>query len=137
MIAIEASSHTTWGCSRSTLSTTPRTPSARCTFVAAAAAASAANADLIFKAIPVSVLFCRGWGKRLLDGAHDHRELHRQWIFPTIATNNGSQFRVNTDYLHAYAGDMKAEFTGIVYHESACVWQWTGNDTAPLGLSQA
>ncbi|XP_056158624.1 uncharacterized protein LOC130134871 [Syzygium oleosum] len=53
---------------------------------------------------------------------------------PTIATNNGSQFRVNADYLQAYVGDVKAEFTGIVYHESARVWQWTGNDTAPIGL---
>ncbi|KAI6668412.1 hypothetical protein NL676_016111 [Syzygium grande] len=53
---------------------------------------------------------------------------------PTITTNNGSQFRVNADYLQAYVGDVKAEFTGIVYHESARVWQWTGNDTAPIGL---
>ncbi|KAI6667966.1 hypothetical protein NL676_007021 [Syzygium grande] len=61
-------------------------------------------------------------------------DLPRQRIFPTIATNNGSQFRVNADYLQAYVGDVKAEFTGIVYHESARVWQWTGNDTAPIGL---
>jgi len=53
---------------------------------------------------------------------------------PTIATNNGNQFRVDADYLQAYVGDVKAEFTGIVYHESARVWQWTGSDTAPIGL---
>ncbi|KAF8012805.1 hypothetical protein BT93_I0841 [Corymbia citriodora subsp. variegata] len=52
----------------------------------------------------------------------------------TIATNNGSQFWVNEDYLQAYEGDVKAEFTGILYHESAHIWQWTGNDTATIDL---
>ncbi|KAI6668636.1 hypothetical protein NL676_010803 [Syzygium grande] len=74
-----------------------------------------------------------GYALEALSDASDF-QLPRQRIFPTIATNNGSQFRVNADYLQAYVGDVKAEFTGIVFHESARVWQWTGNDTAPIGL---
>ncbi|XP_056163453.1 uncharacterized protein LOC115686372 [Syzygium oleosum] len=34
----------------------------------------------------------------------------------------------------AYIGDVKAEFTGILYHESAHVWQWTANGVTPTGL---
>ncbi|XP_030552366.1 uncharacterized protein LOC115756645 [Rhodamnia argentea] len=51
-----------------------------------------------------------------------------------FATTNGSRILMNADYLQTFPGDMKEEFTGIVYFTSGLVWQWTGNGGAPMGL---
>ncbi|KAK3420504.1 hypothetical protein EUGRSUZ_G01332 [Eucalyptus grandis] len=36
-------------------------------------------------------------------------------------------------YLGGFSGDVKREFTGILYHEMAHVWQWDGDRQAPEG----
>ncbi|XP_030469665.1 uncharacterized protein LOC115688072 [Syzygium oleosum] len=51
-----------------------------------------------------------------------------------VAITGGNQILLNADYVEAYIGDVKAEFTGILYHESTRVWQWTANGAAPSGL---
>ena len=37
-------------------------------------------------------------------------------------------------YLGAFSGDVKGEFTGVLYHEMTHVWQWNGDGEAPGGL---
>ncbi|KAH0682735.1 hypothetical protein KY290_021331 [Solanum tuberosum] len=37
-------------------------------------------------------------------------------------------------YIQGYSGDVKREITGVLYHESAHIWQWNGNGKAPGGL---
>lgn len=51
-----------------------------------------------------------------------------------FATTNGSRILMNADYLQTFPGNMKEEFTGIVYFTSGLVWQWTGNGGTPVGL---
>ncbi|XP_030476682.1 uncharacterized protein LOC115693765 [Syzygium oleosum] len=51
-----------------------------------------------------------------------------------IATTNGSQTFMNADYLQTFPGNVKDEFTGILYFTSGLVWGWTGNGSAPVGL---
>lgn len=52
----------------------------------------------------------------------------------TVSSTVGNNIRINSDYLQFFDGDVKSEFTGILYHESTRVWQWTGNGKAPIGL---
>lgn len=52
----------------------------------------------------------------------------------TVSSTVNNKIRVNSDYLQFFDGDVKSEFTGILYHESTRVWQWTGNGKAPIGL---
>ncbi|KAF2294609.1 hypothetical protein GH714_013643 [Hevea brasiliensis] len=33
-----------------------------------------------------------------------------------------------------YSGDLKREYTGVLYHEMTHIWQWNGNGQAPGGL---
>ncbi|KAJ3682258.1 hypothetical protein LUZ60_014831 [Juncus effusus] len=47
-------------------------------------------------------------------------------------SNNGIHFSV--DYIASYSGDVKIEFTGVIYHEMTHVWQWNGQNNAPSGL---
>ncbi|OMO63320.1 hypothetical protein COLO4_32580 [Corchorus olitorius] len=48
---------------------------------------------------------------------------------------NLNEIHVNANYLGNYtAGDVTEEFTGVLYHEMAHVWQWFGNGQAPGGL---
>ncbi|KAF8030169.1 hypothetical protein BT93_E2565 [Corymbia citriodora subsp. variegata] len=51
-----------------------------------------------------------------------------------VAITTGNLILLNADYVQVYFGDVKAEFTGILYHESTRVWQWTANGAAPIGL---
>lgn len=51
-----------------------------------------------------------------------------------VASTIDSNIRLNADYLQGYYGDVKSEFTGILYHESTHVWQWTGQGSTPIGL---
>lgn len=37
-------------------------------------------------------------------------------------------------YIQGYSGNVKTEFTGVLYHEMTHVWQWNGNGQAPGGL---
>ncbi|XP_007042546.2 PREDICTED: uncharacterized protein LOC18608020 [Theobroma cacao] len=49
-----------------------------------------------------------------------------------FAVNN--EIHVNANYLGDYSGDVKREFTGVLYHEMTHIWQWNGNSQAPGGL---
>ncbi|KAI4387056.1 hypothetical protein MLD38_004918 [Melastoma candidum] len=51
-----------------------------------------------------------------------------------VARTTRNVIILNSDYLQRYRGDVKEEFSGIVYHESARVWQNNGNGQAPAGL---
>ncbi|KAF5745581.1 Plant basic secretory protein (BSP) family protein [Tripterygium wilfordii] len=48
------------------------------------------------------------------------------------AVNN--EIHVNANYLGNYSGDVKREFTGVIYHEMTHIWQWNGNGQTPGGL---
>ncbi|KAJ3682257.1 hypothetical protein LUZ60_014830 [Juncus effusus] len=45
---------------------------------------------------------------------------------------NGIHFSAN--YIGNYSGNVKTEFTGVLYHEMTHVWQWNGQGNAPGGL---
>ncbi|OWM64813.1 hypothetical protein CDL15_Pgr028530 [Punica granatum] len=51
-----------------------------------------------------------------------------------VAYTSGDQIHVSASYLAGYSGDVKSEFTGVVYHEMAHVWQSNGAGQAPGGL---
>ncbi|XP_031262265.1 uncharacterized protein LOC116120458 [Pistacia vera] len=48
------------------------------------------------------------------------------------ASNNEIHFSAN--YIGNYSGDLKREFTGVLYHEMTHIWQWNGNGQTPGGL---
>ncbi|XP_065872676.1 uncharacterized protein [Euphorbia lathyris] len=48
------------------------------------------------------------------------------------ATNNEIHF--SAKYIGSYSGDLKKEFSGVIYHEMTHIWQWNGNGQAPGGL---
>ncbi|XP_020266151.1 uncharacterized protein LOC109841606 [Asparagus officinalis] len=41
---------------------------------------------------------------------------------------------ISSDYIGNFTGDVKREFTGIVYYMIARVLQWDGQGQAPIGL---
>ncbi|CAF1706176.1 uncharacterized protein LOC106442411 [Brassica napus] len=41
-------------------------------------------------------------------------------------TNSGSEIHFNAGYLAGFSGDVKREFTGVIYHEVVHSWQWNG-----------
>jgi hypothetical protein len=47
-------------------------------------------------------------------------------------SNNG--IHVSAKYIQQYTGNVKTEFTGVLYHEMTHVWQWNGNGQTPGGL---
>ncbi|KAF7127414.1 hypothetical protein RHSIM_Rhsim11G0158800 [Rhododendron simsii] len=50
-----------------------------------------------------------------------------------FASNNEIHFSAN--YIQQYTGNVKTEFTGVMYHEMTHVWQWNGNgQPIPRGL---
>ncbi|XP_030459055.2 uncharacterized protein LOC115679581 [Syzygium oleosum] len=51
-----------------------------------------------------------------------------------VASMIGNNIRLDSDYILRYSGNVRAELTGILYHESTHVWQWNGNGMAPSGL---
>ncbi|KAG8650751.1 uncharacterized protein LOC110607414 [Manihot esculenta] len=48
------------------------------------------------------------------------------------AINNEIHFSAN--YIGNYTGDLKREYTGVLYHEMTHIWQWNGNGQTPGGL---
>lgn len=52
-----------------------------------------------------------------------------------VASTIGNNIRLDSDYILRYSGNVQAEFTGILYHESTHVWQWNGNGMARSGLA--
>ncbi|XP_050366159.1 uncharacterized protein LOC126784713 [Argentina anserina] len=51
-----------------------------------------------------------------------------------VAYASNGEIHVSASYIAGYSGDVKKEFTGVLYHESTHVWQWNGNGQAPGGL---
>ncbi|OWM64814.1 uncharacterized protein LOC116203433 [Punica granatum] len=51
-----------------------------------------------------------------------------------VAYTSADQIHVSASYLAGYSGDLKSEYTGVVYHEMTHVWQWNGAGQAPGGL---
>ncbi|EPS57342.1 hypothetical protein M569_17476, partial [Genlisea aurea] len=37
-------------------------------------------------------------------------------------------------YIGGYSGDVRTEFTGVIFHETTHIWQWNGNGQTPGGL---
>ncbi|KAK9677748.1 hypothetical protein RND81_11G164500 [Saponaria officinalis] len=44
-----------------------------------------------------------------------------------VAETGNNQIQFSSDYLGSFSGDVKTEFTGVIYHEMTHVWQWDGN----------
>lgn len=51
-----------------------------------------------------------------------------------IAYTVYDQIYVGSVYLQNYTGDLKREFTGILFHEMTHVWQWFAQSGTPGGL---
>ncbi|XP_030440381.2 uncharacterized protein LOC115662372 [Syzygium oleosum] len=51
-----------------------------------------------------------------------------------VAYESNNEIHVSATYLGAFSGDVKGEFTGVLYHEMTHVWQWNGDGEAPGGL---
>ncbi|XP_031378522.1 uncharacterized protein LOC116193920 [Punica granatum] len=57
-----------------------------------------------------------------------------RWSPTTAASTVRNEICLNSDYIQHFNGDIRYEFTGIMYQESKHIWQWNGNGTAPAGL---
>ncbi|KAD6795315.1 hypothetical protein E3N88_06211 [Mikania micrantha] len=53
---------------------------------------------------------------------------------PGVAYCDNNEIHFSTNYIAGYQGDLKNEFTGVIYHEMTHVWQWSGNRLTPSGL---
>jgi hypothetical protein len=52
-----------------------------------------------------------------------------------VAYTSNNEIHVSARYINGYSGDVKREFTGVLYHEMTHVWQWNGNgQQVPGGL---
>lgn len=50
-----------------------------------------------------------------------------------------NEIHFSANYLGNYSGhdhNLKREFTGVLYHETARIWQWDGKNSIPVGLIQ-
>lgn len=55
--------------------------------------------------------------------------IDRDYDGVAFASNN--RIHVSANYIAGYNGDVKREFTGVLYHEMVHIWQWNGNGAAP------
>ncbi|XP_044507842.1 uncharacterized protein LOC123227204 [Mangifera indica] len=53
-----------------------------------------------------------------------------------VAYARNNEIHVSAKYIGGYSGDVKREFTGVLYHEMTHIWQWNGNGQAPVGLTE-
>ncbi|XP_047965422.1 uncharacterized protein LOC125209891 [Salvia hispanica] len=51
-----------------------------------------------------------------------------------VAYAINGEIHVSARYVNGYGGNVKTEFTGVLYHEMTHIWQWNGNGQAPGGL---
>ena len=52
-----------------------------------------------------------------------------------VAFTSNNEIHVSARYINGYSGNVKTEITGVLYHESAHIWQWNGNgQSTPGGL---
>ena len=56
--------------------------------------------------------------------------------FAGLTENNNSTIFMNSDYMEKINGDVRKEFTVLLYHEATHVWQCHGNGQAPMGLTE-
>ncbi|XP_042068155.1 uncharacterized protein LOC121811375 [Salvia splendens] len=72
------------------------------------------------------------------NSAADRKNLPKVSLFidnmDGVAYAIGSEIHVSARYINGYGGNLKNEFTGVLYHEMAHIWQWNGNGQAPGGL---
>ncbi|KAK3420508.1 hypothetical protein EUGRSUZ_G01338 [Eucalyptus grandis] len=68
----------------------------------------------------------------------DRKEVARVSLFVDnmdgVAYTSNNEIHVSAKYLGGLSGDVKGEFTGVLYHEMTHVWQWNGAGQAPGGL---
>ncbi|KAI4371976.1 hypothetical protein MLD38_010264 [Melastoma candidum] len=57
-----------------------------------------------------------------------------EMYYPSVAITTNNTIRLNSDYIQSFVGNLKDDITGVLYHESTRVWQWTGDGRAPTGL---
>ncbi|KAJ9705154.1 hypothetical protein PVL29_003285 [Vitis rotundifolia] len=51
-----------------------------------------------------------------------------------IAYTANDEIHFNANYIGNYSGDLRMEFSGIIFHEMTHIWQWYGDGQAPGGL---
>nr|XP_043625990.1 uncharacterized protein LOC122597466 [Erigeron canadensis] len=51
-----------------------------------------------------------------------------------VAYCEDNEIHFSTKYIADYQGDLKREFSGVIFHEMTHVWQWSGNGMTPSGL---
>ncbi|KAI4371979.1 hypothetical protein MLD38_010267 [Melastoma candidum] len=57
-----------------------------------------------------------------------------EMYYPSVAITTNNTIWLNSDYIQSFVGNLKDDITGVLYHESTRVWQWTGDGRAPAGL---
>ncbi|CAN1289256.1 hypothetical protein LINPERPRIM_LOCUS20187 [Linum perenne] len=50
------------------------------------------------------------------------------------AYSRDNTVHISASYIGNYTGNVKKEFTGVLYHVMAYTWMWDGEGTAPAGL---
>ena len=69
---------------------------------------------------------------------HDRKDVQKVTliieIMDGVAYTAGDEIHFSANYIGDYSGDVKTEFTGVVFHEMTHVWQWNGAGEAPGGL---
>ncbi|KAL0384267.1 UNVERIFIED_CONTAM: Basic secretory protease [Sesamum radiatum] len=78
------------------------------------------------------------WGIFQQNNPSDRKSVERVSLFiddmDGVAYASNNEIHVSARYIQGYTGDVKTEFTGVVYHEMTHIWQWNGNGQAPGGL---
>ncbi|KAL0412595.1 UNVERIFIED_CONTAM: Basic secretory protease [Sesamum radiatum] len=94
------------------------------------------GAQYTFQTMNVSTEFI--WRTFQQNTPSDRKTLQKVSLFVDdmdgVAYTANDQIHVSARYIQGYSGDVKREFTGVLYHEMTHVWQWSGNGQAPGGL---
>ncbi|KAJ9159473.1 hypothetical protein P3X46_024980 [Hevea brasiliensis] len=92
--------------------------------------------DYSKRALPAATDFA--WRVFQQDNPADRKNVKKVSLFIDImdgvayATNN--EIHVSANYLGNYSGDVRKEFTGVLYHEITHIWQSNGHGQTPGGL---
>ncbi|KAL2254600.1 uncharacterized protein LOC105169499 [Sesamum indicum] len=78
------------------------------------------------------------WGIFQQNNPSDRKSVERVSLFiddmDGVAYASNNEIHVSARYIQGYTGDVKTEFTGVLYHEMTHIWQWNGNGQTPGGL---